>query len=261
MDDTQWYARTALLLGNENLEKLKQSHVLVVGLGGVGAYAAEQLCRAGIGNMTIVDGDTVHASNRNRQLAALLSNEGKSKVKIIADRLKDINPEIKLIVINEYIKDQKLIDIVKAVQYDYIVDAIDTLSPKLNLIFHSLESGLHLISSMGAGGKLDPSKVHVADISQTHICPLADVLRKRLHRLGIYTGFKTVFSTESIPKHVMMLNENESNKKSTVGTISYMPAIFGCMMASVVIRELLGEKIESDLHVPHSVRRKIRIKN
>jgi tRNA threonylcarbamoyladenosine dehydratase len=261
MDETLWYARTALMLGDENIEKLKQSHVLVVGLGGVGAYAAEQLCRAGIGKMTLVDGDTVHPSNRNRQLAALLSNEGKSKAEIIACRLRDINPEIQLNVINEYIKDQRLVEIVKAEPYDYVVDAIDTLSPKLNLIYHCLESGLALVSSMGAGGKLDPSKIHIADISQTHICPLADVLRKRLHKRGVYTGFKAVFSTERIPKHVMKLNENEPNKKSTVGTISYMPPIFGCMMASVVIREILGEKVESDLFVPHSVRRKIKISN
>ncbi|MCX6231423.1 MAG: tRNA threonylcarbamoyladenosine dehydratase [Bacteroidetes bacterium] len=258
MDETLWYARTALLLGNENIEKLRQSHVLVVGLGGVGAYAAEQLGRAGIGAMTIVDGDTVHPSNRNRQLAALISNEGKAKTEIIAGRLKDINPEIKLTVIQEYLKEQALFDVVNAVKYDYVVDAIDTLSPKLYLIYHSLNAGLRLVSSMGSGGKLDPSKVHVADISQTHICPLADMLRKKLHKLNVYTGFKTVFSTERIPKHVMVLNENEPNKKSTVGTISYMPPIFGCLMAAVVIREILGEKIESDLHVPHSVRRKVK---
>ncbi|NVN95901.1 MAG: tRNA threonylcarbamoyladenosine dehydratase [Bacteroidetes bacterium] len=260
MDETLWYARTALLLGNNNIEILQNSHVLIVGLGGVGAYTAEQLCRAGIGKMTIVDGDTIHASNRNRQLGALLSNEGCLKAEVMASRLRDINPLIQLEVIAEYIKDQRLVGIVEAASYDYVVDAIDTLSPKIFLIYHSVKAGLRLVSSMGSGGKTDPSKVHIADISQTHICPLADILRKRIHKLGVYTGFKTVFSTEHIPKHVMLANDSEPNKKTTVGTISYMPPIFGCLMASVVIRELLGETIESDFHVPHSVRRKIRQK-
>ncbi len=260
MDETLWYARTALLLGDENIEILQKSHILIVGLGGVGAYAAEQLCRAGIGKMTLVDGDTIHASNRNRQLGALISNEGKLKTEVLATRLKDINSSIQLEVISEYVKEQRLLDIVKAAPYDYVIDAIDTLSPKFYLINYAIQSGLRLVSSMGSGGKLDPSQIHIADISQTHICPLADALRKKLHKLGIYTGFKAVFSTERIPKHVTIPNENEPNKKTTVGTISYMPPIFGCLAASVVIRELLGETIKSDFHVPHSVRRKIKNK-
>ena len=260
MEEDFWYARTVLLLGNNNIEILEKSHVLIVGLGGVGAYVAEQLCRAGIGKMTIVDGDTVHASNRNRQLGALISNEGNLKAEVIANRLRDINPAIQLEVISEYIKDQRLVEIIKAAPYDYVVDAIDTLSPKIYLIYTAIQSGLKLISSMGSGGKTDPSQVHIADISQTHICPLADILRKKIHKLGIYSGFKTVFSTERIPKHVTVPNENEPNKKTTVGTISYMPPIFGCLIASVVIRELLGENINSDFYIPHSVKRKIKQK-
>lgn len=260
MDENTWYARTTLLLGEKNIEKLQKSNVLIIGLGGVGAYVAEQLCRAGIGKMTIVDGDTVHASNRNRQLGALISNEGKSKASIIASRLIDINPEIELEVINEYLKENPLKNIIQSASYDYVVDAIDTLSPKIQLIQFTLSSGLRLVSSMGSGGKMDPSLIHIADISQTYNCPLADALRKKLHKSGIYTGFKAIFSTESIPRHASVLCENEPNKKTCVGTISYMPPLFGCIIASVVIRELLGETINSDLHIPHSVRKKIKAK-
>jgi tRNA A37 threonylcarbamoyladenosine dehydratase len=230
---------------------------LVIGLGGVGAYAAEQLCRAGIGKMTIVDGDIINPSNRNRQLVALSSLEGDKKADIMANRLKDINPELELEVIVEYLKDERMIEIIKAHNYNYVIDAIDTLSPKIFLIYHTIKHGLKLVSSMGSGGKVDPLKVNIGDISQTNSCPLAEILRKRLHRLGIYDGFKAVFSTEKIPKHAIVQTDNELNKKSTVGTISYMPPIFGCYAASVVIRELLGEEIKSDLLVPKKVKKKI----
>ncbi|MFZ4400445.1 MAG: tRNA threonylcarbamoyladenosine dehydratase [Bacteroidales bacterium] len=261
MDENNWEARTKLLLGNERTDKLQNANILIVGLGGVGAYAVEQLCRAGIGKMTIVDGDKVHPSNRNRQLGALISNERQYKTDIIASRLRDINSEIKLEVINEYLIDHRLIEVVKSASFDYVIDAIDTLSPKIQLIHQTLLSGLPLISSMGVGGRMDPSLVHIADISQTHLCPLADILRKRLHKLDIYKGFKAVFSTELIPKHAIVVKDNEPNRKSCVGTISYMPPIFGCLIASVVIRELLGENIQSNLHIPHSVRRKIKLKD
>ena len=258
MEENLWNARTELLLGVTNIDILQQSNVLIVGLGGVGAHVAEQLCRAGIGKMTLVDGDTFHPSNRNRQLGALISTEGKGKAEVIAFRLLDINPNIQLEIIPEYIITQRTTDILKSASFDYVIDAIDTLSPKLHLIQQCLIAGLPLVSSMGAGGKLDTAKVFIADISQTHICPLADILRKRLHRLGIYTGFKAVFSTELIPQHATEINETELNKKTSVGTISYMPALFACLIASVVIRELMGETIASDFHVPHSVRRKIK---
>jgi len=258
MDENLWDARTALLLGSEKNEILQNAHVLIVGLGGVGAYAAEQLCRAGIGKMTLIDADIIHASNRNRQLCALISTEGKYKADILAERLRDINPSIQLDVIKEYIKEMRLIDIVKTAKYDYVIDAIDTLTPKIQLIHQTLQSGLRLVSSMGAGGKIDPSKVSIADISQTHICTLAEALRKRLHKLGIYSGFKTVFSTEIIPQQAFVLIKSEANKKTSVGSISYMPPLFGCLIASVVIREILGESIESDLYIPFKVRRKIK---
>ncbi len=235
----EWLTRTELLLGNEKLEKLQSASVLVVGLGGVGAFAAEMICRAGVGSMTIVDGDTIHPSNRNRQLPALKSTEDLPKAEVMGQRLLDINPDIKLTVIQEYLKDEKMIEVLEK-GYDYVVDAIDTLSPKIFLIYHSLQRKYRLVSSMGAGGKFDPTRVSVTDISQTTNCSLARILRKRLHRLGIRDGFTAVFSPELIDKGRIVPVEDEMNKASVVGTISYMPAAFGIACASVVIRELAG---------------------
>lgn len=233
-----WLERTELLLGKEDLIKLSKSHVLVVGLGGVGAYAAEQICRAGVGEMTIVDGDLIQNSNRNRQLAALESSLGKPKAEVMGVRLLDINPSLKLHVIQEYIRDDRMIEILDQ-KFDYVVDAIDTLSPKIFLIYHTLQKGHKLVSSMGSGGKLDPTKVEIADFSKSRICPLARILRKRLGRFGVREGFQVVFSTEEVPDHAMVPCEGEPNKKTTIGTISYMPPLFGCMMASVVVRGLI----------------------
>jgi tRNA threonylcarbamoyladenosine dehydratase len=234
---TDWLSRTEMLLGEEGLKKLKTSRVLVVGLGGVGAYAAEMICRAGVGSMTIVDGDTVHATNRNRQLPALKSTEGKPKAAEMGKRLKDINPDINITVIEEYIRDERMIEILEA-GFDYVVDAIDTLSPKIFLIFNSLQKKLPVVSSMGAGGKFDPLKVNITDISETTDCTLARILRKRLHRLGVREGFTAVWSPETIDKSRIVPTPGEQNKASVVGTISYMPAAFGIACASVVIRNL-----------------------
>lgn len=236
-----WCERTELLLGAEKAEKLRQSHVLVVGLGGVGAYAAEMIARTGIERMTIVDADTVGVSNINRQLVALHSTVGQPKAGILAARLRDINPDIQLTVIEEYIKDEetdKLLD--RQPGYDFAVDAIDTLAPKVNLIKGCLDRHIPLVSSMGAGAKTDPTLVEIKDIGQSHHCPLAHMLRKRLHKIGIRSGFPVVFSPEAVREGSMILCE-EQNKKSNVGTISYMPAVFGCACASVAVRTLLGE--------------------
>lgn len=235
-----WLERTELLLGREKLDRLKQAHVLVVGLGGVGAYAAEMVARAGVGRMTIADADAVSPSNINRQLVALHSTVGRQKADILAERLRDINPGIELEVVNRYIRDEETYRLLDAAPYDYVVDAIDTLSPKLALIAAALERRLPLVSSMGAGAKMDPTKLEIADISKTHHCPLAHMLRKRLHKLGIRSGFRAVFSPEPMRKGAMILCE-EQNKKSNVGTISYIPALFGIGCASVVIRGLIGE--------------------
>nr|WP_319570566.1 tRNA threonylcarbamoyladenosine dehydratase [uncultured Draconibacterium sp.] len=235
-----WLERTELLLGEEKLAKLKTANVLVVGLGGVGAYAAEQLCRAGIGKMTIVDGDVVEDSNRNRQLPALISTKGQPKAEILAKRFMDINPELKLTIVNDYVQDQQVIELLKSAPFDYVVDAIDTLSPKVFLVYHALQLELRIISSMGAGGKMDPSKIEITDIKKSYNCKLAKMMRKRLGRLGVKKGVKVVFSSEDIDEKAVRIEEGR-NKKSTVGTISYMPPLFGGFIASAVIRDLIAE--------------------
>lgn len=240
METNNWLERTELLLGKEKLRLLRDAHVLVVGLGGVGAYAAEMIARAGVGELTLADADVVSESNINRQLVALHSTVGRPKAEVLADRLADINPEVKLRLVNKYIRDEETYTLLDAARYDYVVDAIDTLSPKLALIAAALERGYPLVSSMGAGAKLDPTKMEIADIGRTHHCPLAHMLRKRLHKIGIRSGFRAVFSPEPAREGAMILCE-ETNKKSNVGTISYLPALFGIGCASVVIRGLTGE--------------------
>lgn len=238
-----WTERTELLLGHEKLQRLRQAHVLIVGLGGVGAYAAEMLCRAGVGRMTIADADTVGESNINRQLIALHSTLGRPKTDVLAERLLDINPALALRKVDGFIKDEATYTLLDSDAFDYVVDAIDTLSPKAHLIKGCLDRRIRVVSSMGAGAKTDPTRVEVADIARTHHCPLAHMLRKRLHKMGIHTGFYTVFSSERIREGAMIIDE-QTNKKSNTGTISYMPAVFGCCCASVVVRDLLGEMEE-----------------
>lgn len=239
MSIPKWQSRTELLLGKDALLKLRNSHVFVLGLGGVGGYAAEMLCRAGIGKMTIGDGDIVQPSNTNRQLIALESTLGKEKAEVMANRLREINPAIELNVISEFLTEDRM-DAILETPFDYVVDAIDTLSPKVSLIFKTLGKGYPVVSSMGAGGKLDPLQVQVTDISKSYNCRLAHSLRKKLHRMGVRKGFKVVFSPETVAKDSVKLLDHEQNKRSTVGTISYLPPVFGCVIASVVIREIIG---------------------
>ena len=239
MNRPDWKIRTSLLVGDKNLQKFKSANVLIVGLGGVGAYAAEYLCRAGIGNLTIIDGDKIEPSNRNRQLPALVSTDGKRKTEIVSNRLKDINPDVKITAIDEFIRDKRIPEILQSQQFDYVVDAIDSLSQKLHLILNCLELKLNFISSMGAGGTLDPSKAIVSDISKTYHCGLARALRKRLHRREIYKGVKVVFSPEErtplcIPKN-FKLTEN-----TVTGTISYMPSVFACHCAAEAIKHIIS---------------------
>lgn len=227
-----------MLLGKERMEYLAGSHVLVVGLGGVGAYAAEQICRAGIGRMTIVDADTVNESNINRQLPALHSTLGESKAEVMARRLKDINPALELTVVNEFLRDERTEMILSAAPYQFVVDAIDSLSPKVYLLYHAFQKHIPVVSSMGAGAKTDPAQVRLADISKTTDCALAKAVRKRLRGLGIQKGIPVVFSTEPADPKAVIEVENEMCKRTTTGTVSYMPAIFGCYLASYVIRNI-----------------------
>lgn len=233
-----WNTRTELLLGAERMEYLGHCHVLVVGLGGVGAYAAEQICRAGIGRMTIVDADVVNESNINRQLPALHSTLGRPKAEVVAARLLDISPRMKLTVLNEFLRDERTEEVLSATHYDFIVDAIDSLSPKVYLMYHAFTRKIPIVSSMGAGAKIDPAQVKVADISQTNSCALAKAVRKRLRGMGVNKGLPVVFSTEMANMDAVIEVDNEQCKRSTAGTISYMPAIFGCYLASYVLRNI-----------------------
>lgn len=233
-----WNSRTELLLGAERLDRLAHSHVLVVGLGGVGAYAAEQICRAGIGRMTIIDADIVQESNINRQLPALHSTLGESKAEVMGKRLLDINPRLKLTVYNEFLRDERTNEVLSSQQFDFIVDAIDSLSPKVFLLAEAVSKNIPIVSSMGAGAKVDPSQVKLADISKSFNCSLAKMVRKRLHKLGIRKGIPVVFSTEKADMDAIVEVDNEVCKKTTAGTVSYMPAIFGCFLASYVIQNI-----------------------
>ncbi len=233
-----WKQRTRLLLGEEKMERLQQAHVLVVGLGGVGAYAAEMICRAGVGRMTIVDADTVQPTNINRQLPALHSTMGREKAEVLAARFKDINPDIELTVLPVFLKDDNIPELLDAARYDFIVDAIDTLAPKCYLIAEALKRHIKIVSSMGAGAKSDITQIRFADIWDTYHCGLSKAVRKRLQKLGIKRKLPVVFSTEQADPKAVLLTEDEQNKKSTCGTVSYMPAVFGCYLAEYVIKRL-----------------------
>ena len=237
-----WMSRTQLLLGNEATTQLMNKNVLVVGLGGVGGICAEMIARAGVGKMTIVDGDTVDLSNGNRQIAALHSTEKQLKAEVMAARLRDINPQIELKVIAEFIKEERTVEIVALGNYDFAVDCIDTLTPKVWLIKTCVDRKIPIVSSLGAGGKVDPSQIQVVDIADSYKCKLARYVRKYLHKEGITTGVTVVFSPEEIDADKVVVTEKAFPKKSIIGTISYMPAIFGCLTASVVIRNLYSKE-------------------
>lgn len=232
-----WMERTVQLLGAEKTGKLMDAHVLVAGLGGVGSVAAESLVRAGIGEISIVDSDIIQASNINRQVPALHSTLERSKASVMKERLLDINPDLVVHDWEEYINEDTLDDLL-SVSYDHIVDAIDTLTPKILFIEKIRKTDRRLASSMGSAGKTDPSKIGIADFNKTYNCRLAYLLRKKLRKMDVTGGFRVVFSTEMVDKSLILLAENEQNKKSTLGTISYIPSIFGHMLASIVVEDL-----------------------
>ena len=234
-----WMSRTQLMLGDEKVEKLLKQNVLVIGLGGVGGICAEMFVRAGIGKLTIVDNDVVDISNINRQIPALHSTAMQPKAKVLAARLLDINPELDVTVLEIFIQEELTTELLAKEKWDYVIDCIDTLSAKVFLMKSALDKKIPIISAMGAGGKIDPSQIEVADISQTHECNLARYVRKRLHSLGIKSGIKVVFSAEKVDQTKVIVTEKAYPKKSLIGTISYMPAMFGCTVASVVIRDLM----------------------
>lgn len=239
MDD--WKQRTELLLGSGGVATLSRSRVLVVGVGGVGAYAVEMLARAGVGKLDIVDGDNVGVTNVNRQLPALHSTVGQPKVEVMCRRIADINPEAEVKAINCFITEDSVRMLLDGGYYDFVVDAIDSVAPKVALIKHCLASGLRIISSMGAGGRIDASKVRYADLWETYNDGLAKVVRTRLKAEGIRRKLPVVWSEEMPEKAAVMLTDEIANKRSSYGTVSYLPAIFGCMLGAYVIRKLTGK--------------------
>ena len=243
MNDLAWLSRTQLLVGEEGIRRLQNAHVLVVGLGGVGSFAAEFVVRSGVGSLTIVDGDVVDPSNRNRQLPALATTHGLSKASLMEERLLAINPELKLTTLNAFMSPEKVAEILQLAPYDYVMDCIDSITPKLTLLAASYQQGLRIVSSMGAGGKFDPTRLQVAELFDTHQCVFAQYVRKRLRRLGVKQGIKAVFSTEEVERSSLMFTDGSNFKRSAYGTISYLPAAFGGLCASVVIRELLGQPV------------------
>lgn len=254
MADVSWLSRSALLVGDEGINVLQSKHVLVVGLGGVGSFAAEFICRAGVGEMTIVDGDVVDPSNRNRQLPALATNHGVSKAQIMKDRLLAINPELKLHVLEQFLEPDDC-KVLFENKFDYAMDCIDSVMPKINLITSALSANVPIVSSMGAGGKVDPTKIRVALLPDTYQCVFASYIRKRLNKLENSDRIKAVYSIEEMRKESLILTDGTNFKRSAYGTASYLPGAFGASCASVVIRDLLGFEIEMEKR-PSRIRKK-----
>lgn len=233
----QIFSRTSLLIGDAGLQRLAAAKVLVAGVGGVGSYAVEALARAGVGCLTLVDSDTVHPSNINRQLHALTTTVGQPKVAVMTERLLQINPGLQVTPLQELIIPDNVLGLLEP-GYDLVLDAIDTFSAKLALLQNCVERGLPVISSMGAAGKLDPSRIKIADIADSQGCRLARKLRKELRRSGITSGVTVVYSDE--PCSLERLGEPEAEgERRPLGTISYLPAAFGLFMASEAIKRLL----------------------
>jgi len=248
-NDLSWLSRSELLIGSEGIQKLQHAHVLIVGLGGVGSFAAEFIARAGVGTMTIVDGDVVDPTNRNRQLPALATNHGVSKAKIMAERLIAINPALKLTSIEAFLSPEAAKELLEQTQFDYVMDCIDSVTPKITLLKTAYDLGYRIASSMGAGGKLDPTKLRTADLFDTRECYLASLVRKRIRKMGVGKGIKAVFSLEKVKDESLILTDGSNYKKSAYGTISYLPAAFGGAVASIVIRDLLEEPIPMEKRI------------
>lgn len=233
-----WQERTAQLLGDEAIDCLAHAHVLVVGTGGVGGYAAEMLARAGVGHLTLIDADCVAESNINRQLCALHSTVGKEKVKLLGERFRDINPHVQLNLRAEYLTEDAAQQLLTETHYDFVVDAIDTIAPKCSLIMAAMRNKVRIVSSMGAGAKCDVSQICFADLWETYHCGLSKAVRARLKREGMKRPLPVVFSKEQARQSALVSVEGERNKKTTAGTISYMPAVFGCYLAQYVLMRL-----------------------
>ncbi|MCD8319102.1 MAG: tRNA threonylcarbamoyladenosine dehydratase [Paraprevotella sp.] len=238
MSAQEWMERTSLLLGSEGIGRLGRAHVLVVGTGGVGAWASEMLVRAGIGHLTFVDADRVQPSNINRQLCALHSTIGEEKVRVLERRFKDINPELDLTLRTEYLEEHRAGELLDSADFDFVVDAIDTIAPKCALIIAAMKRHIKVVSSMGAGAKTDLTQIRFADVWSTYHCGLSKAVRTRLKRAGMRHPLPVVFCTQQTDPAAVVKVDGERNKKTTAGTVSYMPAVFGCYLAQYVINSL-----------------------
>ena len=238
-----WQDRTELLLGPDQVGRLKKASVLVIGLGGVGAVAAEMICRAGVGSMTIADGDRIEPTNLNRQLPALVSTLDRYKTEVMAERLKAVDPDLDLEFRTEFLEGEAIPALLDSRRFDCVLDAIDSLTPKIQLAQACLAQNIPLVACMGAGARLDPEKIRCADISKTFSCPLARAYRTGLAKLGIRKGIQAVFSSEPAIRSAIREDSSSRHKRSTTGTISFMPAVFGCHCAAAVIRTLLRDRV------------------
>lgn len=239
-----WLERSELVYGKAAMDSLNESHVLIVGLGGVGSFSAEFIARAGVGTMTIIDGDTFDITNKNRQLMAMDSTIGKFKSEVLAEKLLDINPELKLNVLTEFVEPERVWEILEEFKPDYIMDCIDTISPKIEWIIASMRLRIKIISHFGAGGKTDPSKVQVARLHRTYNCKLAQHIKKRLKKREVsYERVRAVFSSEIQDKNALAMTDGSGYKRSYYGTTSYIPALFGLHGAAEVIRHLTKVKL------------------
>lgn len=226
------FSRTELLLGAEGISRLKNSSVAVFGVGGVGSYTAEALARSGIGNITLIDNDTVNVTNINRQIIALQSTVGMLKTEAAKARILDINPNCNVTLHScFYTGNEFPLD-----EFDYIADAIDSVTSKLNLIENAIKLNIPIISSMGTGNKLDPTKLVVTDISKTEMCPLAKIVRTELRKIGI-NHHTVVYSTEKPVAH-KAISDEESGKRKTIGSVSYVPSVAGLIMAGRIINDI-----------------------
>ena len=234
-----WDNRTVRMLGTQRADTLTHSSVLIVGLGGVGGYAAGMLMRTGVGNLTLVDADNVAESNINRQLIALRSTVGMPKTLLFAERFHEINPEASIHTLCTYLEPANVAEILTRKHYDYVIDAIDTVAPKVALISHCQLTGIPIISSMGAGGRIDPTKIGYFDLWDTREDGLARAVRQRLKREGLRRPLRVVASTEKPVSHSLIELE-QANKRSSYGTIAPIPAMFGIYLANHVIRSLCG---------------------
>lgn len=228
-DSEGFYSRTEAVIGKEAVERLKNSKIIIFGVGGVGGYALEALVRVGVGKLTLVDGDTVSTSNLNRQIIATIETVGQPKAEVAKKRALSINPNSEVDAVCSFFTEENKKDF-DLRDYDYVIDAIDSVSNKIALIVHAKESGVKIISSMGAGNKLDPSRFRSADISKTYQDPLAKVVRTRLKKLGI-TSLKTVFSDEE---------PINPNRERTPGSLSFVPSAAGLVIAAEVVKDLCG---------------------